>query len=114
MFSAMLAIAAFAVAISTLPALARPMASSARTCHNHAGTFEGDGEYSDGAVQEASGISCARALALVKTRYHWIYAHWNQAYHHGFRIRSFSCHMKPEGPDDLKICRDGHRRFDFV
>ena len=91
-----------------------PVATLARACHNHAGAVEGDGEYSDGAIQAAFGISCLRALALVKPRYHWIYAHWREAYGHGFRIRGFRCHITPDGPNDLKTCIDGRRHFDFV
>ena len=99
-----------------VPTLASPGATAvvARACHNHAGTVEGDGEYTDGAIQEAAGISCHQALALVKPRYRWIYKHWSQAYHHGFRLGQFHCHMTPEGPDVLKSCVSGKRRFDFV
>jgi hypothetical protein len=91
-----------------------PVAAAARACHNHSGKVEGDGEYTDGAIQSANGISCGRALALVKPRYRWIYTHWNQTYHHGFRIGSFHCRITPDGPDDLKSCTDGRRRFSFI
>jgi hypothetical protein len=91
-----------------------PAALTARACHDHAGKVEGDGEYSDGAIQSARGVTCRRALSLVKPRYHWIYAHWHRAYHDGFRIARFRCHMKLYGPDYLKICVSGRRRFTFV
>jgi len=115
----LLAVVAVAVGAVTAgpPATARqarlPIAKAARACHNHAGTAEGDGEYSDGAIQSADGISCAHALALVRPRYRWIYAHWSQAYRHGFRIGSFRCRITPDGPDALKSCVYGRRRFSF-
>lgn len=113
-------VAAIGAAIVATPVAAHrprspgPVAAASRACHNHAGRVEGDGEYTDGAIQSVHGISCARALALVSPRYRWIYAHWNQAYHHGFRIGSFHCRITPDGPDDLKSCSDGRRRFSFV
>ena len=106
--------------VVAIPAAAReassssPRAVAARACHNHAGRLEGDGEYTDGAILSARGISCKRALDLVKPRYHWLYAHWNRAYHHGFRIKSFHCRIKLYGPNYLKTCDSGHRQFKFV
>ena len=114
-----LAAVGLVIAIAADPAAANrtrlspPIAAVARACHNHAGKAEGDGEYTDGAIQDAYGISCNRALALVKPRYHWINAHWHQTYRHGFRIGAFSCHITPQGPNALKTCVDRNRRFDF-
>lgn len=117
---AVFAVAALAACAYPVPssALAQPasspIAGMARACHNHAGRVEGDGEYTDGAIQSAVGISCRRALQLVKPRYHWIYKHWEQAYHHGFRIGAFRCHITPDGPNDLKSCVHRNKRFAFV
>ncbi len=104
-----------AIAASAAAAPSRSVtAFSARACHNHPGIPEGDGEYSDGAILQADGISCRGALALVKSRYHWIYAHWDRAYYDGFRLHGFRCRMRQEGPDVLKTCVNRHRRFEFV
>jgi hypothetical protein len=92
----------------------QPVAVMARVCHNHAGRVEGDGEYTDGAMLSAHGISCRRAFALVKPKYPWIYANWRHAYKHGFRLGAFRCRITPDGPNDLKSCTDGKRRFTFI
>jgi hypothetical protein len=114
------AITALAIGACLAPATAlarpagQPAASIARACHNHAGKIEGDGEYTDGAMVNAVGISCKRALAIVKPRYHWLYAHFEHAYHHGWRFGVFSCHMELVGPDDVKHCVDHRRSFTFL
>jgi hypothetical protein len=119
-FAGAFAVTAIAVCVCISPTIAlgrsarSPVAGMARACHNHAGKVEGDGEYTDGAILSAVGISCGQALTLVKPRYHWIYAHFRQAYQHGFQLGAFSCRITPDGPDDLKSCVHADQHFAFI
>lgn len=110
-----------AVASITAPVVhaANATASTAENCGSyHAGTVEGDGEYSDGAMLAASGISCRSAFALVKSRYHWVLRREQDVSLAGklpkFRLGSFRCRFSPTGPDTLKICVSRSARFTFV
>lgn len=85
----------------------------------HAGHVLGDGEYSEGAVQTARNVSCARALALVRPRYKWIIERESRTVDQAtkippFHLGPFTCRYTPEGPDTLKTCTRGAARFTFV
>lgn len=88
----------------------RAAASAATRCRGvHAGRAVGDGEYSDGAMLNATGISCRAALALVKPRYHGILEGEGP-----FTLGQFHCTRSFDGPDTLKTCVDRDRHFQFL
>lgn len=96
-------------------------AEAARTCANHAGKVEGDGQYTDGAIEYAVGISCSEALALVKPRYRGLFNNGSPLFGHGrdpfkvsFMIGGYDCYLTPYGPVDLGVCVDRSRRFAFI
>jgi hypothetical protein len=96
-------------------------AEVARTCSNHAGRVEGDGQYTDGAITYAVGINCSQALALVKPRYPGLFGPGSSLFGPGrnpyklsFMIGGYECYLTPDGPVDLAVCTDRSRRFTFI
>jgi hypothetical protein len=89
--------------------IVRGAAVAAECTGVHAGQGVGDGEYSDGAMLNAKGISCRAALALVKPRYHAILEGKGP-----FTLGKFRCTRSFDGPNTLKTCVDGSRRFQFL
>jgi|GEM_PF-6968731 len=80
----------------------------------HAGSPVGDGEYTEGAILNTSGISCKQALALVRPRYRALYRDNRIGAGRSFRIADFACKSSLDGPNLLKRCLARHRRFDFI
>jgi hypothetical protein len=78
----------------------------------HAGKVEGDGEYTDGAVIWVRGITCERALGLVKPRYSAIKL---MAVGTHFKLGTFGCRITyPGGPNTVKVCSHDKRGFRFL
>jgi hypothetical protein len=104
-------------AIGSSSTIATPASSGgAQRCGSayHAGSPLGDGEYSEGAILDASGISCKQALALVRPRYRALYRDNRVGAGRSFRIGAFACKSYLDGPNLLKRCLAQHRRFDFI
>lgn len=101
--------------VGTPPPTPGPTSSAGSGGHAascHAGRVEGDGEYSDGAIIWVNHITCRRALALVKPRYHRIRL---MRIGHHFRLGQFACRITyPGGPDTVKVCRYRADGFRFV
>jgi hypothetical protein len=110
--AALLIAALVAIAVAACAFAAEAVQARTHTCTNHAGQPLGDGEYSDGAILSTKGISCAHALALVKPRYKRILR--GGTANSSFRIGPYHCRYQPDGPNRLKICADGTRRFEFI
>lgn len=92
------------------PEPAPPPLGHAVACH--AGSVEGDGEYSDGAVIWVRGISCQAALDLVKPQYERIRV-LSVGSH--FQLGMFACSITyPGGPDTIKVCGLGEQEFRFL
>ncbi len=87
----------------------RPVAQSLDCRNFHAGKALGDGEYSDGAMISATGISCGAAFSLIRPQYSKILRGTGP-----FMLGKFSCTRSLDGPDTLKTCVDGAKRFQFL
>jgi hypothetical protein len=96
-------------------------AEVAHTCANHAGRLEGDGQYSDGAIDTAVGVTCRAALALVKPRYPSLFGSGGTLFGPGrdpfkrsFIVGGYNCYLTPDGPVDLAVCVQKSHRFTFI
>ena len=108
-----------AAPIARAPAAVARATNAAQNClAYHAGNIEGDGEYSDGAMLSARGITCRRAFGLVRPRYGRVLSRERDISLNGqlphFRLGLFRCHFTPSGPDTLKTCVSPRARFTFL
>lgn len=113
----LLIVLAFGAAIDSPSTIATPASSGGgQRCGlaYHAGSPVGDGEYTEGAILDTSGISCKQALALVRPRYRALYRGNRIGAGRSFRIGAFACKSYLDGPNLLKRCLARHRRFDFI
>ena len=88
-----------------------------RDCHYlHAGHSVGDGESTMGTILRATGVSCRRALKIVKRSYRRVLRIERESGKPTgrFRLGRFRCHWKLEGPNNVKRCAAGRRRFVFL
>jgi hypothetical protein len=100
-----------------LRSLAADASAATRNCHYlHAGHSVGDGESTRGTILRAKGISCRGALKLVKRSYARVLRIERESRKPTgrFRLGRFRCHWKLEGPNNVKRCAAGRRRFVFL
>jgi hypothetical protein len=119
---AVLAIGALCTLILLSPSGAHGIAATrssghTRNCHYlHAGHSVGDGETSRGTILSATGISCRRVLKIVKRGYWRVLRIERESGKPTgrFHLGRFRCHWKLEGPNNVKRCAAGRRRFVFL
>jgi hypothetical protein len=86
-------------------------------CHYlHAGREVGDGESTEGTILSATLLSCRHALRIVRPRYKEVLRIEAESGTPtgSFRLGGFGCGWRRQGPDTLKSCADGRRRFTFL